>query len=101
LWSACETDAQGDSNELGGTGAEPTPGGRSSMTPVPKQTEIADDASSGTECDPAYPDLCVPPPPPDLDCSYVYDRSHDHITVLSPDPHNLDGNRDGVACEGG
>jgi endonuclease YncB( thermonuclease family) len=25
LWSACETDAKGDTNELGGTGTEPTP----------------------------------------------------------------------------
>jgi micrococcal nuclease len=54
-----------------------------------------------TGCDPAYPDLCIPPPPPDLDCDYVYDQGFRHITVLPPDPHNFDGNQDGVACEGG
>src|SRR5215212_4690799 len=51
--------------------------------------------------DPAYPDLCIPPPPPDLDGRYVYDRGFRHITVLPSDPHNLDGNHDVAACEGG
>jgi micrococcal nuclease len=98
LWSACQTDAEGDTNELGGVETEPTPGERSSMTPVPRQTDGAGDASSGAGCDPAYPGLCIPPPPPDLDCSYVYDQGLRHITVLPPDPHNLDGNHDGVGC---
>ena len=53
------------------------------------------------EAPPAYPDLCIPPPPPDLDCRYVYDQGFRHITVLPPDPPKLDGNHDGVACEGG
>jgi micrococcal nuclease len=101
LWSACQTDAEGDTNELGGAEIEPTPGERSSMTPVPQRTEVAGDAGDVTGCDPAYPDLCVPPPPPDLDCNYVHDQGFRHITVLPPDPHNLDGNHDGVACEGG
>ncbi len=26
------------------------------------------DASGGKPCDPSYPDVCIPPPPPDLDC---------------------------------
>lgn len=32
------------------------------------------------DCDPAYPDICIPPP--------------------SPDPHGLDGDHDGVGCKG-
>jgi micrococcal nuclease len=98
LWSACETDADGDTNELGGAETEPTPGERSPRTPVPQQTEVADPAGDVAGCDPSYPDLCVPSPPPDLDCSYVYDQGFGHITVLPPDPHNLDGNHDGVGC---
>jgi micrococcal nuclease len=101
LWSARETDAEGDTNELGESETELTPGERTSMTHVPHQPEGADDASSGVGCDPAYPDLCVPLPPPDLDCRYVYEQGFRHITALPPDPHNLDGNRDGVVCEGG
>ena len=48
-------------------------------------------------CDPAYPDVCIPPPPPDLSCR---DVPHARFRVLPPDPHMFDGNRDGVACEG-
>jgi micrococcal nuclease len=47
-------------------------------------------------CDPAYPDGCIPPPPPDLDCSDIDQR---RFTVLPPDPHNFDGDRNGVGCE--
>lgn len=49
------------------------------------------------ECDPSYPGVCIPPPPPDLNCG---DITHRRFEVLPPDPHNFDGNRDGVGCEG-
>src|SRR5213593_4247722 len=32
------------------------------------------------ECDPAYPDVCIPPPPPDLDCA---DIAYRNFRVLS------------------
>jgi micrococcal nuclease len=47
-------------------------------------------------CDPAYPDFCIPPPPPDLDCG---DISHKNFTVLPPDPHGFDRDNDGIGCE--
>jgi micrococcal nuclease len=47
-------------------------------------------------CSPSYPDFCIPPPPPDLDCG---DIGAKNFTVLSPDPHGFDGNSDGVGCE--
>ena len=56
--------------------------------------------SSGTErqgCDAAYPDVCIPPPPPDLDCSDVPYR---RFRVLPPDPHRFDREGDGLGCEG-
>ena len=49
-------------------------------------------------CDPSYPDLCIPPPPPDLGCD---DVSASNFEVLPPDPHGFDGNNDGVGCETG
>lgn len=49
------------------------------------------------ECDPAYPDVCIPSPPPDLDCR---DISYRNFRVLSPDPHFFDGDGDGLGCEG-
>ena len=51
---------------------------------------------TGTGCDPAYPTVCIPPPPPDLDCK---DISYRRFAVLPPDPHRLDGDHDGVGCE--
>lgn len=48
-------------------------------------------------CDPAYPSVCIPPPPPDLDCADVTFR---RFTVLPPDPHHFDGDNDGIGCEG-
>jgi hypothetical protein len=47
-------------------------------------------------CDPSYPTVCIPPPPPDLDCSEIPYRN---FKVLPPDPHHFDGNGDGVGCE--
>jgi micrococcal nuclease len=47
-------------------------------------------------CDPSYPDLCLPPPPPDLDCGDVGEQS---FRVEGADPHNFDGDHNGVGCE--
>jgi len=48
------------------------------------------------ECDPSYPDVCIPPQPPDLDCKDVPYRN---FKVLPPDPHRFDRDRDGIGCE--
>lgn len=46
-------------------------------------------------CHPSYPTVCIPPPPPDLNCG---DIPHRDFTVLPPDPHGFDGNHDGIGC---
>ncbi len=48
------------------------------------------------DCDPAYPTVCIPSPPPDLDCA---DIPYTNFEVLPPDPHNFDGDGDGIGCE--
>ena len=54
-------------------------------------------------CDPAYPrdlagnKICIPSPPPDLNCK---DISYRRFVVLPPDPHNFDTDKDGIGCEG-
>jgi micrococcal nuclease len=60
--------------------------------PAPTPTSVP----SGANCDPAYPDFCIPPPPPDLDCK---DIPHKNFTVLPPDPHHFDSDHDGIGCE--
>jgi hypothetical protein len=52
--------------------------------------------TTAANCDPAYPTVCIPSPPPDLDCG---DIPYTNFTVLPPDPHGFDGDHDGVGCE--
>ena len=47
-------------------------------------------------CDSSYPDVCIPSPPPDLDCTDIEDKN---FKVESPDPHEFDREEDGVGCE--
>jgi micrococcal nuclease len=62
-------------------------------TTAPPVTTTAPPAN----CDPSYPDVCIPPPPPDLDCGDISPRN---FRVLPPDPHGFDGNdNDGYGCE--
>jgi hypothetical protein len=58
--------------------------------------EGGDDGGPNPNCDPAYPDVCIKSPPPDLDCSDIKARN---FKVLSPDPHGFDGDNDGKGCE--
>jgi hypothetical protein len=62
-------------------------------TPTPTPTP-----TPGGNCDPSYPEDCIPPPPPDLDCGD--DGVPNNVKVLQPDPHRLDGDKNGVGCEG-
>jgi Excalibur calcium-binding domain len=55
-------------------------------TPAPQQ-----------DCDPSYPDDCLPSPPPDLDCADIgHPVAVDHDYG---DPHRLDADGDGYGCE--
>jgi len=47
-------------------------------------------------CDPSYPTVCIPPPPPDLDCKDIRYR---HFKVVGRDPHHFDSDHDGIGCE--
>ncbi len=49
-------------------------------------------------CEPSYPDFCIPSPPPDLDCK---DIAQKRFTVIGSDPHRFDGDGDGIGCESG
>lgn len=85
LYLEAQTRAREAGLGLWGAGPEPTLAGHSTGEPGP-----------GGGCDPAYPTVCIPPPPPDLDCGDVPYR---RFTVLAPDPHRFDGDHDGIGCE--
>lgn len=61
----------------------------------PTPTETPHPAPTATNCDPSYPDVCIPPAPPDLDCT---DVSYRGFRVLPPDSHRFDTNKDGIGC---
>jgi endonuclease YncB( thermonuclease family) len=60
-------------------------------TPAPAPQPLA---GGGGACAPGY-SPCVPPYPPDVDCADV----NGPISVTGADPHGLDADNDGVACE--
>jgi len=51
---------------------------------------------SENNCDPSYPDVCIQPYPPDLDCGEI---RYANFYVLQPDPHGFDPDKDGIGCE--
>jgi hypothetical protein len=53
-------------------------------------------ASSNSNCDASYPDVCIAPPPPDLNCDDIADKD---FQVVPPDPHGFDREGDGIGCE--
>lgn len=65
-------------------------------TQAPESTQ-APTIAPVANCDPSYPDVCIPPPPPDLNCN---DVPYKNFRVLPPDPHKFDKNKDGIGCEG-
>lgn len=77
LWGACSPASQGQV-----TAPSPQP-----AAPVARGN-----------CDASYPDVCIPPAPPDLDCGDVSAR---RFRVLAPDPHRFDADHDGLGCESG
>jgi endonuclease YncB( thermonuclease family) len=65
--------------------------GLSCPKPAPAPVQFS---SGGGACAPGY-NPCVPPYPPDVDCADV----NGPIQVSGADPHGLDADGDGVACE--
>lgn len=81
LWGACPSAVW---NPLG-----PATTGAGAATAPPR-------GIVGGGCDPSYPTVCIPSPPPDLDCA---DIDYRRFRVVPPDPHRFDGERDGIGCE--
>lgn len=89
LWGTCDVPGQTMNRQATSPRITPQPAAANPTT--------VSSGSGAVACDPSYPDVCVPPYPPDLSCA---DIPYDHIRVLPPDPHHFDGNGDGVGCEG-
>lgn len=69
------------------------------QTPRPTPTRAPTPRVQSTRnCHPSYPTVCIPPPPPDLDCG---DIPYRRFPVVGSDPHWFDGDGDGIGCEWG
>ncbi|MBD2097730.1 thermonuclease family protein [Trichocoleus sp. FACHB-591] len=71
-------------------------GRRGTSAPAINWPTTPQPATQTSNCSPAYPGVCIPPGPPDLDCKDISERQ---FTVVAPDPHRFDGDKDGVGCE--
>ncbi len=75
---------------------KPKPTPKPKPAPRPPAPKPAPKPAPRANCDPSYPTVCIPPAPPDLDCG---DIPYDHFQVVGADPHNFDGDHDGVGCQ--
>ncbi len=93
LWAPAACNGERKAEAPTATAVPPTAVPPTAVPPAPAPT-----ARPRGNCDPAYPDVCIPPPPPDLDCADVAPLCR--FRVLPPDPHQFDlGDGDGIGCE--
>lgn len=73
-----------------------TPSTEPTQPPAPTPSPALEPTPPPPDCDPSYPDFCIRSPPPELDCGGIVFRN---FTVLPPDPHGFDEDKDGIGCE--
>lgn len=59
--------------------------------------EFEEDRRAANGCEPAYPDVCVPPAPPVLTCEQA--GVSNVLIDAGGDPHGFDSDYDGIGCE--
>jgi len=100
--SATSSPTSTPSPTITGTPPTTTPSLTASITPTftpsPIPATATDTPTPTIFCDMSYRPLCIPPPPPDLNCS---DIPYTNFPVEFPDPHNFDSDGDGIGCEPG
>lgn len=85
LWGAC--DAFGD--PLNEPAPEPT-------QPETAEPEPSGGGGAGGKCDPNYAGACIPPFPPDINCT---DIDAQGFQVVGEDVHGFDADDDGIGCD--
>jgi hypothetical protein len=85
--STSETEIPTATDTLTATESPVTPATTESVT-IPQEPS--------NHCDSSYPDFCIQPPPPALNCS---DIPQEDFTVFAPDRHDFDRDGNGIGCE--
>lgn len=92
-YQAAESAAQSNGRGLWNACSAPPP-------PAPPPGPPPPPPPPGQNCHPSYSTVCIPSPPPDLDCGDItYRNFRVRWDVPDPDPHRFDGNSDGFGCE--
>jgi hypothetical protein len=70
----------------------------SDKTIVKKTTHnnVVKKITTQSNCESSYPDFCIPPPPPNLNCPDIPQK---RFTVSGSDPQGFDRDNDGIGCE--
>ena len=92
LWSACVDQPQEATDDAPVMDEAKAPAEQPAAQPQPETKPAGN-------CHSSYPDFCIPPPPPDLNCTSPLIAGRKNFTVRQPDPHRFDADRDGVGCE--
>jgi hypothetical protein len=74
--------------------SESTSSNPSTSTNSPKSSTPQSDKQD--DCDSSYPDFCIPPAPPNLNCPDIPQK---RFTVTGSDPHGFDRDNDSIGCE--
>jgi micrococcal nuclease len=107
LLTVAQEDAQAASAGMWGACAAPAPAVAAPAVAAPAVAAPPPEAPAPApqplvqqsgNCDPSYPEICIPANSPDLDCP---DISYRRFKVVPPDPHRFDGDKDGIGCESG
>jgi micrococcal nuclease len=91
-----DRDKDGIGCESGSSSSQSSSSQSSSSQSSSSQSSSSSSSSSKPDCDPSYPDVCIPPYPPDLNCG---DIPYKNFRVVGSDPHRFDGDKDGIGCE--
>ncbi|MHA1280068.1 MAG: hypothetical protein ACTSQ8_22980 [Candidatus Helarchaeota archaeon] len=89
------TDTRWNTATPGPTSPPPQPPPPQPTQPPPPQPPPPEPTQGGNCCH-CYPYVCIPYPPPDLDCA---DIPYKRFAVVGCDPHGFDGDNDGIGCE--
>ncbi len=76
---------------------QPVPSPLEQQVPAPGFEDVPEMiVETENSCDSSYPDVCITPWPPDLDCGEI---QFANFKVLPDDPHGFDRDNDGIGCE--
>jgi hypothetical protein len=105
LWAANDKYRDGDPSDFvqlvnaAGVAVSQLDCGGELLSPTPAEPQ----RTPAQDCDPSYPDVCIPVGAGDYDCAGGQGDGPNFIEgplqVLPPDPHDLDPDGDGVGCE--